>query len=152
METSLHDLLTGFFQKQKSWKITLLSQFQEIVGTDLKEHVSILKINETSITIGVSNSCLLQELRMLTPILLNKLNQSLDISRLTSIQFKLRGLNQTGGILMHSNNNQEYSSVHATTLTENDRKALSIIKDQELAQALENFRKRCHREAQWKKK
>jgi len=148
---SLRDLLENFFQKQNNWKITLLSKFHEIVGADLKDHVSIIKINETSIVIGVSNSCLLQELKTLTSILLANLNRSLDIPRLTSIQFKLQGLSQTQKTFLAFNDCNPL--IHeAPSLTQHDQKALNKIKDKELAHVLESFRKRCYREAQWKKK
>jgi len=151
MEKCLGNLLATFFQTQKNWKIKLLSQFHDIVGNDLKDHVSIIKVNDTNIIIGVSNSCLLQELRALAPLLLTKINQSLDIPRLVAIQFKLRGYTQALGVFMTSNHD-EISSKDTLTLTQNDREALNKIQDKELVHVLETFRKRCYKEAQWKKK
>lgn len=150
-DQSIQKILANFFESQKNWKLTLLSQFHEIVGNNLKTHVSIIKIQETSIVIGVSNSCLLQELRILAPVLLDKINQSLDVPRLTTIQLKLRGHIQTESTFM-TFNHDDVCTQFSTSLTQNDLEALKTVKDKELVHVLEAFRKRCHREAQWKKK
>lgn len=144
MSISLNDLTKTLLQSKYHWKIKVLVAFPEIIGTTLQSHVSILKISDDgTLVLGVSNSCLLQELRPFTSLLCTKINKILDNPYVKDVQFKLRGQRQQKKIKMHKENNQENCT--EIILTVSDKKQLNNIQDLELRSVLETFAKRCQR-------
>jgi len=128
MSVSLNDLTKRLLQSKYHWKIKVLVAFPEIIGATLKDHVSIIKITDNGIIVlGVSNSCLLQELRPFVSLLCRKINQILDNTHITEVQFKLRGQLHHKKRSMNSLTNQEHCAV--ITLTNNDKEQLEKIKD-----------------------
>lgn len=70
------------------WHHRLMNQWKTIVGP-LHKQVTIEKIAPPTITLAVSNSCLLQELYLLSPMLLKQINETLDAPHLKQIRLKL---------------------------------------------------------------
>jgi len=88
MTTHIKALLSPLLQKkEQSWKIGLFNKWPEIMGT-LSTHVSIEKIQDDSIILGVQNSSWLQELYLMGPTILETINKSLDQPRFKTIRFK----------------------------------------------------------------
>ena len=74
-----------------NWKVKLLSNWHIVVG-DLSSKVTIEKIQKDSLTLGVRDSCWLQELYLISPVLLKTINQTLDHSRIKQLRFKVIGI------------------------------------------------------------
>ena len=87
MATSLKDLLHDIVPHQVSWKAQLQQDWSTIVG-HLAQHVQLLKIYENALLLGVKDSSWLQEMYLLTPLLLETINKSLDKPRINKLHFK----------------------------------------------------------------
>lgn len=144
MATHIKSLLSPLLQKKESnWKIGLFKKWSEIMGT-LSTHVSIEKIQDDSIILGVQNSSWLQELYLMGPTILETINKSLDQPRFKTIRFKQRGIKVP--------KKKEQKRTASTfwnapvTISESEERALNRIEDPDLKEVLHTFLVRCHRE------
>ena len=133
--------ITRAINHEKQWKLQIMSQWDSIMGT-LASKVSICKIYNDSITLGVTDSCWMQELNLLSELIKDKINQTLDKPRIELIRFKY--------IAQHASGSQKKEVAAPIVykdkiLTAKEQQALCNIKDPELSQALQGFLQTCHR-------
>lgn len=122
------------------WKFLLMSKWNEIMG-NLACKVSIHKIHQKTIVLGVYDSCWMQELTLLSELIKEKINQILGNNRIESI--KLRYVVPPKQIIQKKE--KPLSVIHTQkALNACEIHALEQIKDQELAQALIGFLQKCH--------
>lgn len=142
MTTSIKTLLTPFFQsKQHDWKIKLLSVWPTIMGP-LAHHVTIIKIQEDMLILGVYDSCWLQELYLLSSELLTTINQNLDQPRIKQLRFK-----QVSRATKEQHQEKSIPQEDIPiSLTSREKMALNRIKNENLRMVLQSFLVRCHRE------
>lgn len=141
MAIPVKNLLHSFFQ-QESWKVKLLSDWEAIVG-NLASKMVLEKINNNSLTIGVYESCWLQELYLLSSVLINTINKHLDKPRIETVRFVHATERQTKKVSQEkkpSPINKPLSIV----LSSREEEALNKIKDNDLKAALHDFLGRCH--------
>lgn len=142
MAVYLKELLHSIINPEKNWKIDLLYQWNDIVGS-LHTKVRIEKIHNDMLILGVFHSCWMQELYLLSPLLIKKINEKLDQPYIKNIRFKQIGLKQT------KKNNGPHINVKkkkAVQLTQEDSRALATVPDPTLREALKAFRLRCYQE------
>lgn len=125
-----------------NWRMQLLKQWPDIVG-NLSNKVFIEKIDGNILTLGVTDSCWLQELYILSPLLLNTINQTLDQPYIKQLRFKTAGQMPS---LRTKKNKGAFCPIKQVSLTHTERYALEQITNIELRNALEAFCIRCHRE------
>lgn len=142
MITPLKDIVPTIF-KEHAWKIQLLNNWQTILG-NLSNNVCIEKINDDTLTLGVYDSCWIQELYLLSHVLLKTINEKLDKPRIKRLRFKLVGIKKTK--TKHTPIAPKKDKSMIVNLSHAEQQALNHIKDQQLRQALENFLIRCYRE------
>ncbi|MBI2775167.1 DUF721 domain-containing protein [Candidatus Dependentiae bacterium] len=142
MPMHIKELLPHLLPADQSWKVTLLAQWQTIVG-NLKAHVTLLKIAEDTITLGVFNSSWLQEMYLLSPVILETINKSLDQPRIKNIRFKQIAQKKKGG---NAPSFKRITAVAPLSLSKEQEAALSKINDPELRIVLFQFLQRCNRE------
>jgi hypothetical protein len=142
MPIHIKQLLPNLLPKEQSWKINLLEQWRTIVG-NLKAHVTLLKITDDTITLGVFNSSWLQEMYLLSPFILDTINKSIDQPRIKQIRFKQ--IAQTKKSNQHVQS-RPTSCALPLALTKKERAALVAVNDPELRVVLEQFLQRCNRE------
>ena len=82
----LDSLLQPSLQKE-AWKINLIKNWPTIIGS-LHEKVSLQKINATSVVLGVYDSSWIQELYLLSKLILKKINSNLDRPRIETLRFQ----------------------------------------------------------------
>ncbi len=142
MTTSIKTLLAPFFQsKEQDWKIKLLTLWPTLIGP-LAQYVTIIKIDDTMMTLGVYDSSWLQELYLLSPELLKTINESLDQPYIKELRFK-----QVGRTPKKEQKQPAPRERHMPiSLTSREKMALNRIKNENLRMALESFLIRCHRE------
>jgi hypothetical protein len=144
MTTHIKALLSPLLQKkEQSWKIALFNKWPEIMGT-LSTHVSIEKIQDDSIILGVQNSSWLQELYLMGPTILETINKSLDQPRFKTIRFKQRGTK-----IPRKKEQKRTASTFwnaPIAISQSEERALNRIEDPNLKEALHAFLVRCHRE------
>ncbi len=140
MPTSIKALLSGFVQSNQQWKTDLLNQWETIMG-NLAQHVTIKKILNDTIILGVYDSSWMQELYMLSAMLLKKINAHLDEPRIAKIKFiiaeKPRTKHQVGIKVDAS-----YPKSHIKLSTK-EEKSLDVVEDPELQAVLKTFLTRC---------
>ncbi len=137
----LPQLANSPLNKEMNWKLKLMSEWGTIMGS-LTCKVSIHKIYNNTITLGVTDSCWMQELQMLSEIIKEKINNFLGTDRIELIRFKY----------VPEHKNVIKTEIKKSILVEKDKlltskelQALENIKDQELSQALQGFLKTCQK-------
>ncbi len=142
MTKHIKTLLAPFIQsKQLDWKIKLLEEWPRIMGS-LATNVSIAKIYEDTVVLGVYDSCWLQELYLLSPTILQTINENLDQPRIKTVRFK-----QVGSPKQCKKVSQKRVEKTAPiSLNQREKTALSLIKNESLRSALQSFLIRCHKE------
>lgn len=122
------------------WKFLLMSKWNEIMGS-LACKVSIHKIHQKTIVLGVYDSCWMQELNLLSELIKEKINQILGSNRIESI--KLKYMVPSNKMIQKKERPKPFTHTQKT-LSPSEIQALEQIKDQELAQALVGFLQKCH--------
>ena len=136
-------LLQSLFNQNNDWKMILLKQWPEIVGT-LAQHVQVEKVTDETLVLAVQDSCWLQELYHLSDLLLKSINQKLDRPRIKKLRFKTKGLPQerkTKKVLPTIKRARK-----KITLSRHEQNALDRVKDKQLQEALKEFRDRIYQE------
>ena len=142
MAPLIKDLIHTILPSDRDWKLKLLQEWSSIMG-NLSSHVRLEKIQEDCLILGVYDSSWMQELYLLTPFLLQTINEKLDQPRIKQLRFKY--------VSSFKKEKKAFSSfsakAHATiTLTKQEENALDAIGDPELKKALRSFLVRCYGE------
>jgi len=142
MAQNIKNLLQTILKTEHNWKVHLLKNWPDIIG-DLKSKVQLEKIQETTLVLSVIDACWLQELYLLSPLLLRAINQKLDRPRIKHLRFKQAGIKKERKKYVVRKNNRTQKKV---TLSPTERRALKKINDSQLCDALERFLVRCYQE------
>ncbi len=142
MALILKNILDTIICSKKSWKTDLLYNWNDIIGT-LANKVHIEKIDEESITLGVFHSSWMQELYLLSPLIIKTINKRLEHPYIKQIRFK--------HITIKKNVTKKIKNKMVlkkdVQLSKQDERALAHITDPILRDALKAFRMRCYRES-----
>ena len=133
----LDSLLQPSIHKE-AWKINLIKNWPTIIGS-LHEKVSLQKINATSVVIGVYDSCWIQELYLLSKLILKKINSSLDRPRIETLRFQC--IEKKELVIKKQAPTQEQQLKRA--LKPKESLALQKIHDPQLYAALQTLLQRC---------
>jgi len=142
MAHDIKNIINTVLGNQNNWKIKLLRQWPNIIG-NLKNRVRIEKIQGECLILGVYDACLLQELYLLSPILLKTIHQKLENIPVKKLRFKQVGTKREKKCKSHKIRREIKKTVE---LTEKEQKTLKKIKDPDLEKALKQFLIRCHQE------
>lgn len=141
MPKHVHIFLTSLLPDQENWKVQLLSNWPTIMG-HLHTKVQLEKINNDTLVLGVYNAAWLQELYLLSPMLLTAINQKLDQPRIKHLRFKQAG---TPVNMVKKSETKTRQPTHVT-LSAHEHAALAQMKDPQLREALKAFLIRCYQE------
>ena len=142
MAMYLKELLHALINPHKNWKTDLLYRWHDIIGS-LHSKVRIEKVYDDTLVLGVFHSCWMQELYLLSPLLMRTINEKLDQPYIKQIHFKHVGLKNL------KKNNCKPSTAKKkkeVTLTKEDECTLAKVADPALRDALKAFRIRCYQE------
>src|SRR5437762_598278 len=143
MAVYLKDVLHAVINPEKNWKTDLLYKWNDIIGP-LHNKVRIEKIYEDILVLGVFHSCWMQELYLLSPLLIKTINENLDQPYIKQIHFK------HSTVKKNKNNNSTPVALKKNkkniVLTKEDECTLAKIADPALRDALKAFRIRCYQE------
>jgi hypothetical protein len=142
MAICLKDILHTVINPEKNWKTDLLYKWNDIIGP-LHNKVCIEKIYDNTLILGVFHSCWMQELYLLSPLLIKTINEKLDQPYIKEIRFKHIGLKKQKKINIAPAVLKRKKDV---VLTKEDERALAKISDPALQEALKAFRIRCYEE------
>ena len=143
MAKKIKNIIHTVFSKKNNWKIQLLQHWPKIIG-ELQTKVRLEKIHKDSLVLGVYDSCWLQELYLLSPILLKRINQKLENQTFKRLRFKQVGIKKRKKI--KQNKRGEIPVNKKVTLTSKQEETLKKIRDPDLCDALKNFLIRCYQE------
>jgi len=138
----ISSIISSLITHENSWHIQLIRDWSEIMGP-LSSKVTLEKIDGSLLMLGVYNSSWMQELYLLTPLIIKTINAKLGDSCVSSVKLRLIARKNPNA----SKAAQAYpkiSSVEPKTLSSQERDALSSIEDDELRQALKKFLDKCH--------
>jgi Dna[CI] antecedent, DciA len=139
MSRPIKELLHTFTQSSDNWQIRLVQNWHTIFG-DLSRHITCQKIEHNTITLGVYDSCWMQELYALTPTLLTAINAALDTPHITQIRFK----KVTRPVKKSVPDSHKTPFVlHDRILSFTEKQVLAQVRDAELRAALKKFLLRC---------
>jgi hypothetical protein len=142
MAIYLKELLQALIRPEKNWKTDLLYRWRDIIGS-LHTKVRIEKIYDDTLILGVSHPCWMQELYLLSPLLIKTINEKLDQPYIKQIRFKQIGLKNLKNNRTETRVTKKKSTAQ---LTKEDERTLAKITDPELRNALIAFRIRCYQE------
>lgn len=124
---------------QTSWKNSIMQNWQEMMGP-LAHKIFIEKIQNNCIVLGVTDSCWMQELHMLSDVIKKKINENLDKPHIQDIQFRYSSKKIAH---VQKIKNTLPLLYEFKPLTKSEEDALTHIKDPELSQALTRFLQKC---------
>lgn len=137
----LKELLQTLISPHQNWKTNLLYRWKDIIGS-LHSKVRIEKIQDDILILGVFHPCWMQELYLLSPLLIKTINKKLDQPYIKQIRFKQIPYKKEK-VKVTEVKNAEKKNI---TLSKEDEFILSKIVDPTLRDALKAFRIRCYRE------
>jgi len=141
MATNLKELLNTLINPSNNWKTDLLYRWKDIIGP-LHSKVRIEKIHNDTLVLGVFHSCWMQELYLLSPLLIKTINEKLDQPYIKEIRFKQISLKKDKIKTSITKTIQKKEVV----LSKADERTLAKIDDPLLREALKAFRIRCYQE------
>jgi len=144
MAVYLKEVLQMLIHPEKNWKTDLLYRWNDIIGP-LHNKVRIEKIADNTLILGVFHSCWMQELYLLSPLLIKTINEKLDQPYIKQIRFKHIGIKHPKQISLKPSIIKKKKEI---ILTKQDECALAKITDPVLREALKSFRIRCYEETQ----
>lgn len=144
MVRPLKDLLPILLSKQHEWKAQLLHAWPTIMGK-FAPQVRLEKIEEELLVLGVFDACWMQELYLLTPTLLKKINENLDKPRIKQLRFKRAGI-FTAPMMSAIKPKERRVQPSLSVLTAREQRVAQGIKDQQLRDALIAFLYQCKKE------
>ena len=137
----LKSIINSLPHFKHNWKFTLLHEWPSIIGS-LNTKITLEKITENSVVLGVIDSCWMQELYLLTPLVQSLINKSLDKPRIKRILFKQK--NSFKQKFSYTKDKKEkITTATPIPVSEKESTALAHIEDRELRYFLTQFRNRC---------
>jgi len=133
-------ILDGLLQQsngQDAWKLNLIKNWPTVIGS-LHTKISLQKITATTVVIGVYDSCWIQELYLLSKLILKKINSSLDKPRIETLRFQCIEKKEIKKIAIKIDTPTKKRDLYPL-----ETKALQAIKDPALSDALVNFLTKC---------
>jgi hypothetical protein len=143
MAKEIKSILDNLFAQHNNWHLQLLQSWPSIVG-NIKTDVHLLKIYEDTLIIGVMDSCWLQELYLLSPVLIQTINQKLDLPRIKKLRFKSIGISDKK---IKKESRTPVTIEKTVQLTAREKEMLARIQDKQLALFLHNYLVRVYRES-----
>jgi hypothetical protein len=143
MAANLKELLQSLINPEKNWKTNLLYKWHDIIGA-LHSKVRIEKIYDDTLVLGVFHSCWMQELYLLSPLLIKTINENLDQPYIKQIHFKhstVKNFKKKNSTPITTKKNRKN-----IVLTKEDERTLAKIANPALREALKAFRIRCYQE------
>lgn len=142
MTIPIKKLLDTVLNRSDNWQLYLLSNWTNIIGT-LHTRVRLEKIDRDMLILGVYESAWLQELHILSSVLIKSINQKLGTSHVKQLRFRLVAPNEKK-ILKQKISKEK--KIIRESFSRQEQTALEAIKDKDLQFLLKSFLLRCDQE------
>lgn len=126
--------------KLASWQLKIISDWPLIVGNICKQ-ARVEKIYEETVILGVYDTCWLQQLHLLSNMIIRKINLYLGDDYIKQIRLKYVQKHHFPKIKP-----LPAVQLYPHKLSIKEEKALNKILDPELKSSIQQFLNRCHRE------
>lgn len=136
---SIKSLLDTTFQNTSSWQLKLAAQWPDLVG-NLANIMSLEKIYGGTLIVGVYEQSWIQELYMLSGMIIKTINDQLEGAKIEKMQFKL-ATRKEKTVQKKPVFSETYD--YAIELNKREELALHAIQDQELRTVLKSFLISC---------
>lgn len=141
MANNIQSILNVIWNKKTApWKLKIITDWAQIVGS-LHEKVRVEKVYDNTLVLGVYDTCWMQELHLLSNMLISKVNQHIQADHIKKISLKYVQHHEFKKIVI-----PKQRTVSPQVLTKSEKIVLQKIKDPELKVALQDFLVRCHGE------
>lgn len=137
---SLKDLVPLVVDAHTDWRILLLKNWDTIVGF-LSTRTRLEKVTPTMIVVGVYESHWMQELYLLSPVLIDSINNFLGKPYIKQARFKL--VEERTMPSHFKAPEKKRMVVGEIVLTRNQQRALDKISDPQMKEALIGFWGKC---------
>lgn len=146
MTNHIKSLLSPFLKNNSAdWKIGLLQRWSEIMGP-MACNVTIVKVIDDTVLLGVYDSSWLQELYLLSDMIINTINQNLDQPRIKKLRFKqIKRATHAAARPVITPDDIPQKPIE---LTRSEQHALEKIENDQLRSVLKSFLIRCRRESE----
>lgn len=142
MAKALHEIIATCLPTN-NWRLMLIKEWPTILGP-LSNRVSIESIHEGTIVLGVNDACLMQELYLLSPLIVSTIQKTIGNSYIK--QVRLKRTEMTVYQSRSSQTIQRPCAQKTVSLTRVETHALECVNDLELREALKKYCIRCHQE------
>ena len=138
MTKELKSILSNYVNQNKNWEIYLISNWKDIMGK-LKEHATLEKVEKDTLIISVTSSSWLQELYLLSNVLIKQINSKLPAPYVKKLKFKLEQKKK-----FKTREKKDIKKLKFDIkLSQREEFALKKIKDEELSNQLKKFLIKC---------
>lgn len=141
MAEHIKNLFSYLIPQYAEWKINLIKNWDSILG-DLHEQVTLINIHQHMLTLGVYDAAWLQELYILSPVLIKTINSHLGNEYIKNLRFKNIGYKKKEKNEPKLKKRYEKRIV-ATPITHDENLVLKTVEDSDLRDALERYLIRC---------
>jgi hypothetical protein len=148
MAVLLKDLVPLIVDNKNDWRASLLKNWHQIIGS-LATRVRLEKVTQDMVIVGVYESHWMQELYLLTPVMIDSINDFLGKPYIKQIRLKL--VEDKEAPTRYKPRKKKDWVVPQVDLTTTQKGALDKITDPQLRDALVGFWMKCHAVAQVKK-
>lgn len=125
-------------QKISPWQFKIIQDWAIIAG-NLSEYARVEKVTNDTLFLGVYDTAWMQELHLLSNMILQKVNRHLGNTYIK--QIRLKYVQRHRFQPPRATNSQ---AIPESMLSKAELKALLNVKDLELRKSIEQFRHRCH--------
>lgn len=141
---SIQQIIPDILNTDKNWRNTLLKNWSFIIG-QLNCHMRLEKICDNTLIIGVYEPQWMQELFLLSKVIIDQINTNLGHKYITNLKFKLveKITPNTKNTLNITNSSINKISKKENVLNLHQQNALSKIEDEQLKESLYNFFLNC---------
>lgn len=142
MAKALHEIIATCLPTD-NWRLMLIKEWPRILGP-LSSKVSVESIHDGTIVLGVNDACLMQELFLLSPLIVSTIQKTIGNSYIKHVRLK-----RTEMMIYQKKSSQKTErpcAQKAVSLTRVETHALECVTDLELREALKNYCMRCHQE------
>lgn len=142
MAKSIKDMIDALVPNTTRWHTYLLENWASIMGP-LHDKVRLEKVQDDTLVLGVFDACWMQELYLLTPMLLKTINDRLDKPYVKALRFRAAAQEHR---VKKEQPLRRKLVIKSRTLTVKEQKALAKIDDEQLRSALQQFLFHCSTE------
>ncbi len=142
MSHHIKNTLQVILKDSDDWRMTLLSNWNTIMG-GLSDKVRLEKVKDQTLFLGVYEASWMQELYLLSPVLIKTINNYLGKPYVKELRFKAAAKKN---VVEKKVRIVRQQTVVLPTLSAEEQKALAQVSDPQLRSVLQDYLIKCYQE------